>query len=780
MHECSTCPIGIISGHDIYHSLIQLVRIKFEWESATIIHVKIRFAMKNIIVVSFILSIALHPCICISAQDYASIFVPSSEGIRAAEFTGLVEVSGGFIATGHIDTFYNGAFGTGRIWAAKVSTDGTVIWTRFFRDVNPSQSWWGRKAANADEDGVYILGDYQAHSGFILKLDKNGQMVWKTNTIVTPNNSWANDLISTPDGGCLAVGYTQSSDTAAYVKLDKNGGILFTGKYKPESDHSLRFCSVDKAFDGGYYIAGIQREFIPKWKERFLVVKISEGGQFLWRKTLHGGSFAEGDQKQSNAYSISALPNGGFVAGGLVYKENIINQQAFLMRGDDYGDTLWTKTLFEELYPFPGNGADNIVDKVVVKNDIVYAEFVESDGSSTAKNFLVSLDVLDGQVNWKQTGYKLSDQHSRNFSRVLQSGQPCFIGGEFYIDYPKHGLILTTTSDGLWIPPTIDKFEGGVDQPEVITHVTAHINVKRILQVSRDADFSTIAYEQSDITKDTVHLDLSSLEDGKYYLRAGIIGGLGNTIWSEGMEIFMFSTLSLRYAVQVTAYSTQYGGGWSASEVTGPPNVYPSYGDHTGTWASSTADGQREYLECTYSNPDKIAGIVIFETFNPGAVDTVYVRNPNSQQWEVVYSATAYPAPAISRALAITIPETSFSVSAVRVAFNSPAVPGYNEVDAIGLVLATGVPTSDIQKSTPGIKISPNPANNRITVLWNIPLSSGCSYFVSDLNGRNLLSGDAAQGMTGCDIDISSLPTGSYIVTLGHNGVYRAGPFIKE
>jgi hypothetical protein len=46
----------------------------------------------------------------------------------------------------------------------------------------------------------------------------------------------------------------------------------------------------------------------------------------------------------------------------------------------------------------------------------------------------------------------------------------------------------------------------------------------------------------------------------------------------------------------VTAYSTEYGGSWSASEVTGPPDIYPQYGDIGGSWTVPASSSSVEWL----------------------------------------------------------------------------------------------------------------------------------------------------------------------------------------
>ncbi|MBK9399996.1 MAG: HYR domain-containing protein [Bacteroidetes bacterium] len=169
--------------------------------------------------------------------------------------------------------------------------------------------------------------------------------------------------------------------------------------------------------------------------------------------------------------------------------------------------------------------------------------------------------------------------------------------------------------------------------------------------------------------------------------------------------------IDLRYGSTVTSYSSEYNllpPGWFAYQILGAPNVFPAYGDISFAWASLNTDDQREHIQLAYTNPAPINFIDIYETYNPGAVDTVYVKNPNTGLFEVVYTATASPQPSVARKLHVTFPLTSFPVSEIRIALNSPAVPDWNEIDAVGIGLeqtylwSTGATTSSISVDSGG------------------------------------------------------------------------------
>lgn len=141
-----------------------------------------------------------------------------------------------------------------------------------------------------------------------------------------------------------------------------------------------------------------------------------------------------------------------------------------------------------------------------------------------------------------------------------------------------------------------------------------------------------------------------------------------------------------QFASSVLGFSTEYRdspGDWSAFQALGEPNVYPNYGDIEEAWASASSDGQREHLVLGFSVPQTVYQIEIFETYNPGAIDTLYVRNSETKQWNQIWQNSAVAAPQESRIFSININQTNYKVDAIRLAINSPAISGWNEIDAV-------------------------------------------------------------------------------------------------
>ena len=158
------------------------------------------------------------------------------------------------------------------------------------------------------------------------------------------------------------------------------------------------------------------------------------------------------------------------------------------------------------------------------------------------------------------------------------------------------------------------------------------------------------------------------------------------SLCSSTTDTLTAGSTNVRFADKVINFSSQNSGlQYSADKALGTTDVFPDYAFSPDEWLSATADGRREYLTLHFSNPAQANFIDIYETLNPGAVDSVYVKNPSTSNYDLVYSGTATAAAKSARRNRISFPLTSYNVSEVRIAINSPAVPGYNAIDAVSI-----------------------------------------------------------------------------------------------
>ncbi len=139
--------------------------------------------------------------------------------------------------------------------------------------------------------------------------------------------------------------------------------------------------------DGGYTIAGSTGSFDFN-NGQFMLIRTDAWGSEQWRK-YYGNSFA--DQMES----MAATSDGGFVMAG-VTETTDFSYQMFVVRTDANGDTLWTKTY--------GGSQWDIAKKIIALADGGFALVGQtySYGNGQGDAYLLRLDML-GDTIWTRT-----------------------------------------------------------------------------------------------------------------------------------------------------------------------------------------------------------------------------------------------------------------------------------------------------------------------------------------------------------------------------------------
>ncbi|MCU0431743.1 MAG: hypothetical protein MUF42_17425, partial [Cytophagaceae bacterium] len=114
--------------------------------------------------------------------------------------------------------------------------------------------------------------------------------------------------------------------------------------------------------------------------------------------------------------------------------------------------------------------------------------------------------------------------------------------------------------------------------------------------------------------------------------------------WVVGLHQQSAQSQTFQYASSVLGFSSEYNStdpscsnSWAACRALGEPDVFPNHGDSSKAWAPRSSDNQREFIQLGFSTPIKTDSIFIYETYNPGAIDTIYLRNAQTQTWEKVW-----------------------------------------------------------------------------------------------------------------------------------------------
>ena len=125
---------------------------------------------------------------------------------------------------------------------------------------------------------------------------------------------------------------------------------------------------------------------------------------------------------------------------------------------------------------------------------------------------------------------------------------------------------------------------------------------------------------------------------------------------------------------------------WSPQQVTGAPDT-PNVGDYATAWAAARPDLQVEWLLLEYAEATDLHSARIYESYNPGAISKVVAVAEDGREVALV--------PEVSEHGEWTsafrpLKGQPLRTRQVRIEINEPAIPGYNEIDAVGLKGADG------------------------------------------------------------------------------------------
>jgi hypothetical protein len=117
----------------------------------------------------------------------------------------------------------------------------------------------------------------------------------------------------------------------------------------------------------------------------------------------------------------------------------------------------------------------------------------------------------------------------------------------------------------------------------------------------------------------------------------------------------------------------------------GPPDVHPERGDHPQAWASTEKDRGPEWLELAFETTRPALAVAIVETHNPGAVVRIDDLSDPAEP-VVVFETRGEPIVSAGHVWLVTLPAPR-TVTKLRVVLDTTRVTGWNELDAVGLLV---------------------------------------------------------------------------------------------
>ena len=341
---------------------------------------------------------------------------------------------GGYIIAGYTNSF--GA-GDSDIWLIRTDTSGDTLWTKTF---GGSSFEAGMLVQQTIDGGIIIVGNTESlGSGgsdvWLIKTDVSGDTLW-TKTFGSGQDDYGFAVQQTTDSGYVMAGFTYlfggNHQDALLIKTNALGDTLWTktfgGSY---DDHSY---SVQQTIDGGYIITGLKGYYAGEpGSGDIWLIKTNASGDTLWTKSFGGSSFDAGG-------SVKQTSDGGYIIIGQTYSFGAGSSDAWLIKTDVNGDTLWTKT-------FGGSDSDYPTSvQQTTEAGYIIAGYTYSFGAGSDDVWLIKTNS-SGDTLWTKTFGGISYDYCNSVYQTIDGGY-ILTGGTtsfgFGAGYDDVWLIKTT------------------------------------------------------------------------------------------------------------------------------------------------------------------------------------------------------------------------------------------------------------------------------------------------------------------------------------------------
>ena len=207
------------------------------------------------------------------------------------------------------------------------------------------QKTWATCIRQTPADGGYIMSGLNypppepgkargVSRGYLIKTDAAGDTLW-TRVIEKPScNFEGRHICLTADGGYAITGNRNRAEgepNEAYIyKTDADGAVQLDRGYS--GDLTCAGDAVAQTPDGGYVVAGFDILTGTESRDAFLL-KTNAAGDTLWVR--HYG-FAFGQDYEDRAFSVAVLPD-GFIMAGRTTRPGTGGSDVLIIRTDERG-----------------------------------------------------------------------------------------------------------------------------------------------------------------------------------------------------------------------------------------------------------------------------------------------------------------------------------------------------------------------------------------------------------------------------------------------------------
>ncbi len=304
---------------------------------------------------------------------------------------------------------------------------------------------------------------------FILVVfQSNGQTTWEKLFSANSTDNFR-CVREVPSGGYIVAGYTANfsvNDTDAFVvRLNTDGDTLWTYSYNGPMSKKDLFYKVIPTIDGGFALCGYTTS-VTGISDDLLYMKLNSSGQQQWIK-FYGGAGKERGQ------DIIQTPDGNYTIVGYTTSVPAQYYDAFMLRADSNGDTLWTQLYGSSSY----DDANSV--KPLPDGGFIFGG-QSSNGANGFDQFLVRTNSL-GTVIWSKKMGSLGTDNLECVTLtldgfILSGSSTTVTGGDddgYLVKTDTAGTVLWAKLYGDTTPDDMHRVENTSDGGFIITGTTS-------------------------------------------------------------------------------------------------------------------------------------------------------------------------------------------------------------------------------------------------------------------------------------------------------------------
>ncbi|MBC8181181.1 T9SS type A sorting domain-containing protein [candidate division KSB1 bacterium] len=179
---------------------------------------------------------------------------------------------------------------------------------------------------------------------FLIRANENGEIIWNETYGDIGRAHYGSDLVQNTDSSfsiCGQYGTQDPYDKAWLISANQNGALNWDITFGDNTTTEL-FKGIKRTSDDGFILCGTKSSNIISGKDVY-VVKTDIYGNVEWSKTFGG---------EANDYgnAVDITNDGGYIICGSTesYGEGL--SDCWLIRLDNNGDTLWTRSFGDNFY----------------------------------------------------------------------------------------------------------------------------------------------------------------------------------------------------------------------------------------------------------------------------------------------------------------------------------------------------------------------------------------------------------------------------------------------